>query len=161
LGVGEKFFWYRKAGDPWLCSGAVHLGVLLLALATPLDPASAPGTGATSLDYIGATIGQLQAAGYTPDGVVISGTDPNKMRLLKNSYRDYIWASPDSALGVASVWSVPVVVSPKMPAGQFLVKVRCCLSGSCSPSNSAFAPTSSPQTANISAMFMGNSPAQW
>jgi hypothetical protein len=93
----------------------------LLVNASALDPAYAPGAGATSLDLIGAAISQLQAAGYSVDGVVLSGVDANKMRLLKNSYGEYLWSSPDSAIGTTAVWSVPVVISPSMAAGTFLV----------------------------------------
>lgn len=93
----------------------------LIASAVPLDPAFAPAAPATGLDTIGAAIGQLQAQGYTPDGVVLSGADANHMRLLKSTMGEYLWATPDSALGVASVWSIPTIISPKMPAGKFLV----------------------------------------
>jgi hypothetical protein len=106
-----------KAED-WLLNDAT---AGLMTAAGAVDPLFAPATGATSLDVIGAAIAQLQAAGYSVDGVVMSGSDTNKMRLLKNSTGDYLWARPGSALGTASVWSVPLVVSPSMPAGSFLV----------------------------------------
>ncbi len=92
----------------------------LLASAGTIDPAFAP-TAGTPLDDIGAGISQLQAAGYTVDAVVMNGSDVSKMRLLKDGNQNYVWATPDSALGTSSVWSVPLVVSPSMPAGQWLV----------------------------------------
>jgi HK97 family phage major capsid protein len=93
---------------------------LLAAAGTP-DPLYAPTTGATALDVVGSAIAQLSAAGFTPDGVVMSGSDVAKMRMLKNSTGDYLWARPSSSLGTAAVWSVPLIVSPSMAAGSFLV----------------------------------------
>jgi HK97 family phage major capsid protein len=93
----------------------------LLALAQPLSPAYTPAAGATSLDYIASAIDQLTAAGYTPDGVVLNGADANKMRLLKSTIGDYLWASPDSASGASRVWAVPLIISPAIAAGSFLV----------------------------------------
>jgi hypothetical protein len=93
----------------------------LLASATALDVSYAPGGTPTSLDLIGAAISQLQANGYTVDGVVMNGVDASKARLLKTSYGEYLWASPDSAIGTSAVWSVPTIISPKIAAGTALV----------------------------------------
>jgi hypothetical protein len=54
-------------------------------------------------------------------GCVLSGVDAARMRLQKDTLGQYLWSSPSDALGTAAVWSIPVVISPKMPAGQFLV----------------------------------------
>jgi HK97 family phage major capsid protein len=51
----------------------------------------------------------------------MNGVDVAKMRLLKTTPGDYLWASPDSALGVGSVWSVPLVISPSIAANNWLV----------------------------------------
>lgn len=92
-----------------------------MAAAGAVDRAFAPATGATSVDFIGAAIAQLQAAGYSVDGVVMSGSDVDKMRMLKNPTGDYLWARPSSSLGTPAVGSVPLVISPSMPAGSWLV----------------------------------------
>jgi len=41
--------------------------------------------------------------------------------LLKTSYGEYVWADPGGDIGTPSVWSVPLVISPSMPVGTFLV----------------------------------------
>jgi HK97 family phage major capsid protein len=86
-----------------------------------VDPLFAPATGATALDTIAGAIGQLQAAGYSVDGLVMNGADAARMRLLKNANEDYLWARPTSTLGTSAVWSLPLVISPSMAAGSFLV----------------------------------------
>lgn len=93
----------------------------LLAAAQALAPAYTPGAGATTLDLIGSAISQLQSAGYSVDGVVMNGVDVNKTRLLKTTQNEYLWSAPDSDIGVAAMWNTPLVISPAMPAGQFLV----------------------------------------
>jgi hypothetical protein len=93
----------------------------MLAAAQALDPAFAPVAPSTQLDMVGAAIGQLESAGYVVDGVVLAGVDVNKARLVKSTTGEYIWASPDSSIGTAAMWSVPVVISPSMAPGQFLV----------------------------------------
>lgn len=54
------------------------------------------------------------------DGIVMNGMDVAKMRLLKDTQGNYTWASPDSAIGTAAIWSVPLVTSPSMAAGTWL-----------------------------------------
>jgi HK97 family phage major capsid protein len=43
------------------------------------------------------------------------------MRLLKDSQGRYLWGNPDGAVGTSAMWTLPVVESPSMPLGQFLV----------------------------------------
>jgi hypothetical protein len=93
----------------------------MLVAAQALDAAFMPVAPATQLDMVGAAIGQLESAGYVVDGVVLAGVDVNKARLVKSTTGEYIWASPDSSIGTAAMWSVPVVISPSMAPGQFLV----------------------------------------
>jgi HK97 family phage major capsid protein len=93
----------------------------MLPQASTLDPAYDPGTGATGLDTIAAAISELESLGYEPDGIVLNGVDIAKLRLQKNSFGGYLWASPDSEIGTSSMWGIPVVRSVNMPAGQFLV----------------------------------------
>jgi hypothetical protein len=107
-----------KAEDH-LLNGAAPDG--LLAAAGALDPDYAPSGTPTPLDVIGAAIGQLQSNGYVADGIVLNGLDVNKTRLLKTSTGEYLWSSPDGAIGTASMWSVPVIISPSIAAGSWLV----------------------------------------
>ena len=93
----------------------------LVAQASPLDPAYAPTAPATQLDVIGAAISQLEAQGYTVDCVVLNGVDAAKARLLKTTFGTFLWADPDSAVGTSAMWAVPVVLSPSLAVGTFLV----------------------------------------
>jgi HK97 family phage major capsid protein len=93
----------------------------LLALAQPLSAAFTPPAGATTLDLIGSAISQLESAGYAPDTIVLNGADLNATRLLKSTTNEFLWASPDSAIGTNSMWGTRVVVSANCPAGTFLV----------------------------------------
>ena len=70
---------------------------------------------------IGAAIRQLQASGYVADGIVLNGLDVNKARLLKTGTGGYWWPSPDAAIGTATMWNVPVVISPSIAPGTWLV----------------------------------------
>jgi HK97 family phage major capsid protein len=51
----------------------------------------------------------------------MAGSDAAKMKSLKNTMNDYIWASPSAPLGTSSVWSVPLIISPSIAAGTWLV----------------------------------------
>jgi HK97 family phage major capsid protein len=47
--------------------------------------------------------------------------DVTNARLAKNTLGNYIWATPDSPIGTASMWNVPLVESPSIAAKTFLV----------------------------------------
>jgi hypothetical protein len=93
----------------------------LIASASPLDPAYAPAAGGTQLDIIGAAISQLESSGYTVDGLVLNGVDVAKARLLKTTMGEFVWADPDSPIGTSQMWSVPVIKSPAIAPGTWLV----------------------------------------
>ena len=99
-GIGEWLdsrlrYAVQLKAEGWLLNAAAPDG--LLAKAGTLSPDFTPsGTGTTQLDVIGAAIGQLQSAGFTPDGIVLNGVDVNKTRLLKDSEGRYLWSSPPS-----------------------------------------------------------------
>jgi HK97 family phage major capsid protein len=93
----------------------------LLALASSLDPTFAPAAGATQLDLVGSAISQLESLGYVPDAVIMNGQDINKARLLKNTFGGYVWADPDSPVGTSAMWTVPIIRSPNIAAGTFIV----------------------------------------
>jgi HK97 family phage major capsid protein len=88
-----------------------------------------PATGDTGMDVIAHAIGQLMGAGYPVDGVVLNSADYTAMRLLKTTIGSYIFmgtasTGPDDeplAESTPLTWQVPTVISPSMPAGQFLI----------------------------------------
>jgi hypothetical protein len=81
------------------------------------------------MDMIAHAIGQLMGNGYAVDGVILNAADYTSMRLLKTSIGSYIFmgeggAGPDDETiweKTPLVWQVPMVVSPSMPQGQFIV----------------------------------------
>jgi HK97 family phage major capsid protein len=84
-------------------------------------PVQTPTTGATALDMVAEAIGSLKALGYNVDGIVMNPNDVTNTRLLKDSQGRYLWASADSAIAASSMWNIPLVESPSMPAKSFLV----------------------------------------
>jgi hypothetical protein len=88
----------------------------LMAAAQPISAGYLPAT-LTALDAVAAAIGQLQTAGYTPDGVVMNGLDVSNARLLKATTNEYLWPDPDSPVGTTTIWGVPLVISPSMASG--------------------------------------------
>jgi hypothetical protein len=105
--------------EDYLLNAALPDG--LLANAQALSAGFTPTGTPTQLDVIGAAIGQLQAAGFSPNGVVLNGVDANATRLLKNLQGEYLWSSPDGGVAATSMWGVPVVISPSIAAGTWLV----------------------------------------
>jgi hypothetical protein len=93
----------------------------ILASGTPPDPAFTPTAPATQLDVLAGAIAQLESNGYQVDAIVLSAADAFKMRLLKSTMGTYLWADPDAAVASSTLWNTPVIISPKMPAGQFAV----------------------------------------
>jgi HK97 family phage major capsid protein len=99
----------------------------LLQLATPFT--YVPQTGDTAMDVIGQAAGALMGQGYAVDGLVLNSADYTAMRLLKASTGQYIFMGtastpPDDESvweGTPSIWSIPTVISPAMPAGRFLL----------------------------------------
>jgi HK97 family phage major capsid protein len=101
--------------EQYLINDATN-GLLVLATAQTVP------TGATTtLDLVAAAIGQLTAAGYTPDGVVMNPSDITDAQLMKDTQGRYIWSSPDASVGTSAIWTLPLVESPSMPAKQFIV----------------------------------------
>jgi HK97 family phage major capsid protein len=101
--------------EQYLLNDATN-GLLVLAPAMAAAPA-----GSTGLDAIALAIGHLTALGFSPDGIVLNPANVVNMRLLKDSQGRYLWSSPDGRLGTNAMWTLPVVESPSMPLGSFLV----------------------------------------
>jgi hypothetical protein len=99
----------------------------LMQLATPF--AYAPATGDTGMDVIAHAAGALMAKGYAVDGLILSASDYTAMRLLKTTIGSYVFmgtasTGPDDESVLESpmrLWEIPTVISPSMPAGQFLI----------------------------------------
>lgn len=88
-----------------------------------------PATGDTGMDVIAHAIGNLTGKGYVVDGVILNADDYTAMRLLKTTIGSYIFmgeggkGADDESIweGTPLVWQVPMVVSPSMAPGSFLV----------------------------------------
>jgi HK97 family phage major capsid protein len=99
----------------------------LAQLATPF--AYVPAAGDTAMDVLGHAIGALMGKGYAVDGVILNAADYTSMRLLKTTIGSYIFmgeggAGPDDETiweKTPLVWQVPMVVSPSIPQGSFIV----------------------------------------
>ncbi len=99
----------------------------LMQLATPYTVA--PLSTDNSMDVIARAAGALMAKGYAVDGVVMNSDDYTSARLLKATTGQYLFVGtastgPDDESVWEStplVWQIPMVVSPSMPAGSFLV----------------------------------------
>jgi HK97 family phage major capsid protein len=76
----------------------------------------------TGLDILAGAISQLASQGYAVDGIVLNGRDAFNLRTLKTADNAYVWSDPSlQGTAVSNVWSVPVVISPSIAAGVFLV----------------------------------------
>jgi HK97 family phage major capsid protein len=99
----------------------------LLSLATAFT--YTPGANDNGMDVIAHAIGQLMGQGYAPDGVILNASDYTLMRLLKSTIGSYLYLGesgkgPDDETiweSAPLVWQVPMVISPSMPVGQFIV----------------------------------------
>jgi hypothetical protein len=99
----------------------------LMQLATAF--AYTPATGDTGMDVLAHAIGQLMGQGYAVDGIVLNSADYTAMRLLKTTIGSYIFmgtagTGPDDESvweNAAKIWEVPMVISPSMPQGSFIV----------------------------------------
>jgi HK97 family phage major capsid protein len=99
----------------------------LMQLASPFS--YTPATGDTGMDVIAQAAGALMAKGYAVDGLILSASDYTAMRLLKTTIGSYVFmgtasTGPDDESVLESpmkIWEIPTVISPSMPAGQFLI----------------------------------------
>lgn len=71
-------------------------------------------------DNILDAMAQVQSAYFIPDGVVLNSLDWAKMMALKDSQDRYLGGGPFGGT-VNLAWQVPVVPTPVMPAGHFMV----------------------------------------
>ena len=93
-----------------------HLQGLLTAA-----PAFADATvGATRLDNIRRAAAELENAFYVPSGIVLNPKDWAEFELIKSTTGEYLIEQPSGASD-SLLWSLPVVRSPSMPQGSYLV----------------------------------------
>lgn len=77
-------------------------------------------TGDTEVDLIRRAIGQLQAAGYAPDAIVLNASDWATIELLKSSQLEYVSGNPRMAMA-PTLWGVRVFPSQYIDSGDFIV----------------------------------------
>jgi hypothetical protein len=81
------------------------------------------------MDVVAHAVGSLMLKGYAVDGVILSANEYKSMRLLKTTIRSYVFMGEGGAGSdyetlwekTPLIWQVPMVVSPSMPPGQFIV----------------------------------------
>jgi HK97 family phage major capsid protein len=97
---------------------APHLeGLMTVALAATTVPGSG---GIAVLDNVAAGLAALYGRSYIPDGVVLSPADWAKVVTAKATGGPYL-LDPTGATGAPTLWGTPVVISPAMAAGSYLV----------------------------------------
>ena len=74
----------------------------------------------TAIDVIRLAMLQSVLALIPATGVILSPTDWARIELAKTTTGEYIWANP-MALGVKTLWGMPVVDTPVMAVNTFLV----------------------------------------
>ncbi|WP_158750234.1 phage major capsid protein [Acidobacterium sp. S8] len=93
----------------------------LIPQSTVFNPSLLPTTGATALDTIGAAIGQIAIAKELPPTfVVLNPVDWTSMRLLKNSFGQYILGDPQTVVS-PSLFGLQVVSTVSIAQHTFLV----------------------------------------
>lgn len=80
------------------------------------------GTGGQAvLDNVAAGLSATYARGYIPTGIVLSPTDWGKVATSKSGAGGVYLVDPTYATGQAMLWGTPVVISPAMTVGSYLV----------------------------------------
>jgi len=91
----------------------------ILGLVPQAQVFAVPGTGEAA-DRIGYAITNLKSAGWNATAVVMNDADWFTIASTRDNDGQYLLGSPRDP-SPASLWSVPVVTSPSMPAGQALI----------------------------------------
>lgn len=79
-----------------------------------------PTSGDTLIDAINRAKYQLWAIGYIPDAVIVNPADWGGQEVAKGTDGHYLYGMPGMVSGM-NPFGVRVVISPQMPAGQFLI----------------------------------------
>ena len=93
-----------------------HLQGLLTAAPAFVDATA----GATRLDTIRRAAADLENAYYVPSGIVLNPKDWSEFELTKSTTGEYLLEQPSGASD-SLLWSLPVVRSPTMPQGSYLI----------------------------------------
>jgi len=81
-----------------------------------------PPTTITSLDQLLAAISYIQSIQYyEPTAIVLNPIDLSKLLMMKNSLGGYILAGSPYDTGIPRLWGLPVVTTPHMNQGDFLL----------------------------------------
>ena len=75
----------------------------------------------TMIDVILLAIAQASAANYEADSITLNPLDWAKILSLKKTDGGYLGSGPFSAEQIARLWTLPVVATPAMSAGNFMV----------------------------------------
>jgi HK97 family phage major capsid protein len=89
----------------------------LTVAATAYDRAESP---ETKIDTLRRAITQLELTDYVASGIVLNPADWEEISLVKDSTGQYVLGSPGGA-NPRMLWNLPVVSTPTMNAGDFLV----------------------------------------
>jgi HK97 family phage major capsid protein len=66
-------------------------------------------------------MGVLEATGYAVDTVGLNPMDWAAMQIIKGDDGHYVYFNPGSTTNLAPMWGKPVVASPEVPVGKFLL----------------------------------------
>lgn len=96
------------------------LGIIPQATAFTQAAVGAPNGTYTRLDVIRLAMLQASLGLFPADGIVMSEADWAFIELTKDNNGNYLFARPQGTVG-SSLWGLPVVATPAMTAGDFLV----------------------------------------
>jgi HK97 family phage major capsid protein len=83
-----------------------------------------PGTGNTfnSIDELNIASTHIENQFYFPNAIILNPTDEAKIEMLKTSFGSYVLSDRSPrADGVQTLWGLPIVTTPNMTVGDFLV----------------------------------------
>lgn len=95
-------------------------GIIPQATAFALPAGFATRTGATKLDVLRVAMLQIAMGQLPADGIVLNSADWADIELTKTTDGAYLFANPQGTVS-ARMWGLPVVETPAMNAGDFLV----------------------------------------
>lgn len=117
----ELFDGVERKLESQIIDGTGSLGELDgLGNASNFTALSTAQTGDTATDLIRRAIGQLQAAGYAPDGIVLNASDWATIELSKSLQDEYVAGNPRMAMA-PTLWGVRVFPSQYIDSGDYIV----------------------------------------
>jgi HK97 family phage major capsid protein len=117
----ELFDGVERKLESQIIDGTGSLGELDgLGNASNFTALSTAQTGDTATDLIRRAIGQLQAAGYAPDAIVLNASDWATIELSKSLQNEYVSGDPRMAMA-PTLWGVRVFPSQYIDSGDYIV----------------------------------------